>query len=454
MKNSKLYWTKERCKEVAIQFNTKSEFMKNYLGAYESCLNNNWLGEVCEHMLVIQRPSGYWTYENCKEEALKYTTMNDFRHNGKGAYNAAHKNKWTKEITSHMIKTQKPTGYWTYENCKNEALKYKNKSEFIKMSGGAYESSRDNKWLDEICSHMKILGNLLLRLVYAYEFSDNYVYIGLTCNEIKRNNQHFITGPVHNHTIITKLNPIKKILTDGYVSVVDAVKLEGFYVEKYKNEGWNILNKAKTGAVGTNKLIWTKEKCQEEALKYDNRSIFSKMSNGAYDSAHRHKWLDEICSHIIQLRKPNNYWTKEKCQEEALKYDNRSDFYNNSKAYDLAHRHKWLDEICSHMIQIRKPNGYWTYEKCKEEALKYNNRREFNEKSSSAYNVVYENKWLDELTSHMKLGQKSKGYWSFENCKNEALKYNNRTNFQKSNPGAYHSARKNKWLEIICLHMN
>ena len=40
-------------------------------------------------------------------------------------------------------------GYWTKENCKEESLKYKNRFEFKKVSGGAYHSSRKNGWLDE-----------------------------------------------------------------------------------------------------------------------------------------------------------------------------------------------------------------------------------------------------------------------------------------------------------------
>jgi len=49
-------------------------------------------------------------------------------------------------------------------------------------------------------------------------------------------------------------------------------------------------------------------------------------------------------------RKPNGYWTYERCKEEALKYMTRGEFAKESKAYDIAWREKWLDKICSHMI--------------------------------------------------------------------------------------------------------
>ena len=54
---------------------------------------------------------------------------------------------------------------------------------------------------------------------------------------------------------------------------------------------------------------------------------------------------------MIQLKKPHGYWTKERCQEEALNYSNRSDFSdNNSSAYTKALKNGWLDEIYFHFL--------------------------------------------------------------------------------------------------------
>jgi hypothetical protein len=46
---------------------------------------------------------------------------------------------------------------WTYEKCKNLASKYNTRNEFKKNNRSAYESARINKWLNEICIHMKSL---------------------------------------------------------------------------------------------------------------------------------------------------------------------------------------------------------------------------------------------------------------------------------------------------------
>lgn len=57
----------------------------------------------------------------------------------------------------------------------------------------------------------------------------------------------------------------------------------------------------------------------------------------------------------------------------------------------------------------RKPYGYWTKEKCKEESLKYSNRKEFKMLCKSAYAIVqrngWSNNWLDDICFHMVNGR-------------------------------------------------
>lgn len=55
---------------------------------------------------------------------------------------------------------------------------------------------------------------------------------------------------------------------------------------------------------------WTKEKCHEEALKYETKSDFQKFSKSAYSSARKNIWIDEICSHMNILVKPKRLLDK------------------------------------------------------------------------------------------------------------------------------------------------
>jgi hypothetical protein len=48
------------------------------------------------------------------------------------------------------------------------------------------------------------------------------------------------------------------------------------------------------------------------------------------------------------------------------------------------------------MIGI-KSKGYWTYERCKEGALKFKTKTDFHKGSGSAYSVCLKNGWMDEF---------------------------------------------------------
>ena len=103
------------------------------------------------------------------------------------------------------------------------------------------------------------------------------------------------------------------------------------------------------------------------------------------------------------FKRPKGYWTLERCKVEALKYERRIDFQKGSEsAYIAAHKNGWLDECCAHMASvIRKPKGYWTLELCKAEALPYSSRNDFKKGSGAAYTAAQKNGWIDECCAHM-----------------------------------------------------
>ena len=301
------------------------------------------------------------------------------------------------------------------------------------------------------------------RYIYAFEFSDNHVYVGLTFSINKRKKQHLnkiYNNDQHNRSAVfihineSSLAPEFKILTKNPLDELDASNMEIFYIEEYKKNGWVLLNRAKGGGLGGNNIIWTYEECAKEALKYNTRSEMYFSNASAYCSAIGNGWMDKISSHmLLTIRKPIGYWTKELVLEKALMYQRRREFkLNSGDAYSFAWKNGFLNEVCSHMIMI-KPKGYWTFKNCQEEALKYNSRSEFKRKSSSAYGISYNNVWLDEVCKHMILISNPMYYWNFENCQTHALNYSNKTDFKHDCGGGYDSAREHGWLDLICVHM-
>jgi hypothetical protein len=384
------YWTFERCKEEALKYNKKINFRINNCGCYTYAYRRGWLDDICLHMIK----NTYWNYEKCKEEALKFKTRAEFSKKSGGAYNMTFKMKWLDEVCSHMTIEHLPKGYWTYDKCKVEALKYKTKKEFEEYNASALTIARRNGWLKEICEHMVSVGNKYKRCIYSYEFSDNYVYVGLTYNLTERHNNRFSKkiDIVYKHYNKTGINPILKQLTE-YITVKEARVLEGVFVEKYKSDGWNILNIYDTGGIGGNILHWSKEKCIEAILKCSSRTEFKNKYRGAQNSAFKNKWYKEIIELIPKNK--NIKYTKTICLEKAILCNTRQEFKKRFiHEFSVSYTNKWLDDICIHMVSGRLK---WTYDKCKEVSLLCKNKHELELKYKGAYCSALRNNWINEF---------------------------------------------------------
>lgn len=233
----------------------------------------------------------YYNKEICKQASLEYKNRRDFYKFNSAAANAALINGWIDEFFPPL---KNHYGYWTYETCKKEALKYHSKKEFKENCETAYKVVLRKKWF-ELIEHFKILGNHKKRLIYAQEFSDNCVYIGLTYNINKRCKNHLTRKKetVYKHMVKTKLQPTLKILTDFFY-IEDAIKNEQKWIEIYKNNGWNILNIAKAGGVGGNIIKWDTEALIKESSKYNNKKEFREKSYNAYCAVHRNKVSKDV----------------------------------------------------------------------------------------------------------------------------------------------------------------
>jgi hypothetical protein len=80
---------------------------------------------------------------------------------------------------------RKPRYYWSYEKCKEISLKYKTRKELINSDDrSCYDKIVNKKWY-ELLEHMKYIENGFY-IIYVYEFSDNYAYVGITRNRKKK----------------------------------------------------------------------------------------------------------------------------------------------------------------------------------------------------------------------------------------------------------------------------
>ena len=212
-------------------------------------------------------------------------------------YNYSLKNGWLADFYSNKRKQK-----WNKENSMQIALLYNNRREFSKKNHYVYKISCRNGWIDDICKHMEIRGNITKRMIYSYIFPDNYIYVGLTYDIDVRNAQHMSNirlTTVGKHRIKTGLIPTLIKHTD-YIPIEEAKLKEGNVLNFYKNKGYLILNISRTGGLGGCKIKCSKDKCVRAVSLCRTSKEFRNNYKKEYWAAQRHGWLAEITSNLIR----------------------------------------------------------------------------------------------------------------------------------------------------------
>mgnify|MGYP001182848438 FL=1 len=340
-------WFKNNIAAEAKKYTRRQKFKKGSPGAYKAARLQNILDEVCSHM-----GSDFWTKEKLLKVSQKYKSLKTFMSEQKGAYLYSIKNGYKDEITKHMTREIKPRGFWTKANCQNEARKFSNRTDFMRKSSGAYNSSLENGWIDEICSYMGSPADGYHHCVYAIiNKKRNSAYIGVTKQLFnKRIKQHKSSDNTSNSKSISLLKDTEFLkLTNYEFKKKDIKKSETYWVNFYESKGFVILNdKKQLGRTGTSQRIYTDEIILREAKKYTKRVDFRNKSPKIYDAAISQRLLDKACSHMRGIAKKNT-WTKENCIAYAKQCSTKKEFRENNGAYFACMRNKWLDEVYSYI---------------------------------------------------------------------------------------------------------
>lgn len=398
-----------------------------------------------------------WTSETCREEAQKYKSKVEFRKGYPGAFLYAQKHRLL-ETFDWFEEKKKPNGYWTRERCEEESRKYHSKKEFVKGCPAAHSAAVKNGWLDEftwlVNQRIDVVKDKI-DSVYVYIFeSTKAAYVGRTLmrRQKKRDNEHVFNQDSDNVARYAKAHnvPVPPMtILETNLTLEEGQAREDYWRKWYEKHGYTMLNRIATGigksslgAIGQGK--WNRRTCREEALKYITATEFEKNSSGAYAAALRNGWLKDYTWFAILQKN----WDKEKCYEEAKKYKTRGEFCQGCKgAYIKALKTGWIDEYTWLKSRQNVPTGYWdNYEHCYEEAKKYTSRRRFQKGSMGAYMKALKNGWLDNFTWLVEV-HKPNGYWTYERCYEEAKKCSSKKEFKNLSNGAYQTAYKEGWMK-------
>lgn len=492
-------YTKEVCQATALLYTKRGEFRKYSRRIYDKACNAGWLNEVCSHMTGrIKRKAGWWDdIEHCKETAKKYTTTKELITNEESCYASIVKHKWTKICCSHMKNRHKTysnedlakiaKGYdifsdfrkkevnaysvakkrgilddicshmtvkrkvyqkydetFNFENCQKKASLYKSRTEWMKSIDKRYYTyAHKMGWLDELCKDMNQNGNRKKRCIYVATFPDNHAYVGLTYNTKKRWRDHLRDeeSSVLLHIKETGLKPTFTKLTD-FMPAEEAKIKEGVYKEKYEKQGWIMLNRANTGALGGNNG-YSKNEVIEKASKYDNLTDFRLNDAGYYEAGYRSDYWDEI--RLLCNAKTHLGYTEDDCRRISKPYKELKVFMKEKSAvYHAAIRLGIKNEICEHM----KKKISWNLQTAEKYAKKCNSRSDFAKKYPGGYEFLKNEGLLDKF-----FGIPRNRLWNKDTIKAEALKYDNRHDFAVKSHKAYSAAVRLKILDEVCDHM-
>lgn len=101
------------------------------------------------------------------------------------------------------------------------------------------------------------------------------------------------------------------------------------------------------------------------------------------------------------MKHPKGYWkNKDNMMKEAKKYTSKEDFKKgNLTAFLAAYRYGYIDDMVWMVKQKQHKNGYWNYKHIEEEALKYDTKTEFFKGNQTAYRAALKLGIIDDFFS-------------------------------------------------------
>jgi hypothetical protein len=451
------YWSYDRCYEEALKFKSRKAFKTGSPTAYDTARQKGWLDNYTWMPKPMKRSNRYWDYETCYAAAQKCSTKKEFLTLYPGAHSKAQKKGWLKEYTWFVdgrALEAKKRKKWTKETCEAESKKYKTLQEFERKSSGAYMAALKNKWLKD---YVWLERSKEKGYWQVYDNCYNEALKYKTRTEFCRK-----SGACYRQARIKGWLDKFTWLKDERIDLIEG-KIDSVYVYEFVEE--------KTAYIGRTLMRTQKERDKHHLFVLDSVSSFARnndlplpemkiLEDGLTLEEGVKKegwWIEKYRSdgwHVLNKAKAGAIgslhhikYTYEKCYEEALRYEYYNDFVKNSRAfYRVSYRNGWIVDYTwlkqVHTVNVKN----WTYELCEKESKKYSSRSEFSKRCNGAYNMARINGWLEKFV-WLKRQIHPAGYWTYEHCAEESKKYRTLAEWRKKNQTSYNKARDSGWIK-------
>lgn len=326
--------------KIASEFEDANHFRKLHNKIHTYLRQRNLL-DVAFPNRKRYKPKGYWTPETIREEAKKYRTKTEFTINSQVAFN--HSLQY-EGLLDDIFPKKEPLSY-TFEQCKELVKPYNSRMELSRNNNKLYLYVKNNGWLEELIPDMRYHKMSKYSVESIKELAKNYQYIS---DFVKDH-----PGPydyAHRYGLVPTLFPERK-------------------------------------------RKWTEEKIIQELKKFESKRMVAKNNQSLYNTAQRKGLLEQVFPKQIGVK-----WTEQRILEELSKYENRKDLYRqNPSLYQIARTGKYLDKI---LPSTRK--NKWTDEKIISELRKYKNRREVFHNNYNLYQISLKSGHLNTIHPKIK----------------------------------------------------
>lgn len=489
-------------------------FRERYSGAYWTLRENGWLDIVFPNRRKNKKS---YSINDFKNTLSKAKNLKSWRKKYSYLSTLAYQRGWFVTEDERLTQIAEKKGLQVFdsqyarnilsncaiiteENIRKKASLCEDRRTFRNIFPQHYRKACVMRLLDSVCEHMPAPRSREYRAIYAAEFQDGYVYIGLSYDLDDRWNKHMKDkrSAVYIHSKESSLLPLFKMIHD-YEPKEIAKVLEGEYKDQYSDKGWKILNRVKTGGLGASTRKLSEKFVIKIALTCESYKDFRMKCGGAYHAARRlgillkikeivepqrkiTKWIDhpDIIEEIASKCKSHhefytNYNAAAKAavelgiydritshmpskrilthtKEEILtrikegEYDTYTDFTKDQGTYNAANKLGMLDEI-KKMLPQKEKEPYYSIDYLRGITKNYNRLSEFNKEHHNLYEYIREHNLSDKVFSHfITIPHRT---FNDKFAINESKKYHNVTEITQKDMTLYNYLRKHNLLDVV-----
>lgn len=287
----------EKLEKIASQYDVLKEFMEKEYRIYKIIKRRGLYEKLCGRMKLGHARKR--TDEELAAVASRYDDLVEFKEKEPRTYSVIYNRGLYNKLCARMERGKK--NRYSDEELAKIASGYNSMQNFYTERKGAFLAICRRGLVAKLCGNMERQGSLFKRKIYVFTFSDGYAYVGLAKNPKGRYKEHTTPqkkfSPVFKHIQETDATFEFALLTEWLDKDV-AAKVEDDYIEKYKADGWKMLNTARGGGLGSLTRFYTDKRIRQEVEKYEYFEDFKDGSPGFYRYIRIHHLKDKYCANM------------------------------------------------------------------------------------------------------------------------------------------------------------